>query len=60
MVVVERGVMHNFWTDTGAIFEEISTTNFNDDSIYEDSKINKMNREDRKTKLINWGYHQFD
>lgn len=58
--VIQRGVKHRFWTETGAIFEEISTTHFNDDSIYEDSKIASMPREERKTKLTNWGRHQFD
>ncbi len=58
--VIQRGVKHRFWTDTGAIFEEISTTHFNDDSIYEDPKIARMPREERKTVLVNWGRHQFD
>lgn len=58
--VIQRGVKHRFWTDTGVIFEEISTTHFNDDSHYEDPKIAKMAREERKTKLVNWGRHQFD
>ena len=58
--VIQRGVKHKFWTKTGAIFEEISTTHFNDDSLYEDPKIAKMPREERKTKLTNWGRHQFD
>ena len=58
--VIQRGVPHSFWTDIGAIFEEISTTHHNNDSIYEDQAINKMPREERKTKLINWGIHQFD
>lgn len=58
--VIQRGQKHRFWTETGAIFEEISTTHFNDDSLYEDPKIAKMAREDRKTKLTNWGRHQFD
>ena len=58
--VIQRGVKHKFWTDMGAIFEEVSTTHFNDDSLYEDPKIAKMPREMRKTKLTNWGRHQFD
>jgi len=58
--VIQRGVKHKFWTKTGAIFEEISTTHFNDDSMYEDPKIAKMSREARKTKLANWGRHQLD
>ncbi len=58
--IIQRGVKHKFWTTTGAIFEEISTTHHNDDSMYEDPKIAKMAREERKTKLNNWGRHQFD
>lgn len=60
VLVVQRGVKHRFWTDSGVIFEEVSSTHFNDDSFYEDHSINKMAREDRKTVLINWGRHQFD
>lgn len=59
VVVVERGAWHSFRTDRGAIFEEISTTHFNDDSFYEDKSINKLPRAARKTKLVNWGRHQF-
>lgn len=58
--VVQRGVKHRFWTVDGVIFEEVSTTHFNDDSMYEDPKIAKLPREMRKTKLDNWGRHQFD
>lgn len=57
---VPRGVWHGFKTQTGVIFEEVSTASFNDDSFYIDRKIAKMNREDRKTHLVNWGRHQFD
>jgi N-acetylneuraminate synthase len=60
IAVVPRGAWHYFWTETGAIFEEVSTTHFNDDSFYEDREIAKMPREARKTKLINWGRHQFE
>jgi sialic acid synthase SpsE/mannose-6-phosphate isomerase-like protein (cupin superfamily) len=58
--IIQRGMKHRFWTDTGAIFEEISSTHFNDDSYYEDPKIRNAPRESRKTKLSNWGRHQFD
>lgn len=58
--VVQRGTKHRFWTETGVIFEEVSTTHFNDDSFYEDPKIRNLPREERKTKLVNWGRHQFD
>lgn len=59
-LLVPRGVWHSFWTPSGAIFEEVSTTHFNDDSFYEDKAINSLAREERKTKLTNWGRNQFD
>jgi N-acetylneuraminate synthase len=59
-LLVQRGVRHRFWTDEGAIVEEVSTTHFDDDSMYEDPAITVIRREDRKTKLVNWGRHQFD
>ncbi len=34
-VVVERGVNHSFSTESGCVFEEISTTHYVDDSYYE-------------------------
>ncbi|MCL5030743.1 MAG: N-acetylneuraminate synthase family protein [Bacteroidetes bacterium] len=59
-LIVQQGVWHKFWTNSGVIFEEVSTTHFNDDSFYEDKSINRLTREQRKTKLTNWGVHQFD
>ena len=59
IVLVPRGVWHGFSSSEGAIFEEVSTTHFNDDSYYADQRINKMARDERKTRLINWGRHQF-
>lgn len=50
MVTVERGMRHAFSSETGVIFEELSTTHFNDDSYYEDKTINRNSR--RKTNLI--------
>jgi N-acetylneuraminate synthase len=41
---------HAFSSETGVIFEELSTTHFNDDSYYEDKTINRNSR--RKTNLI--------
>jgi len=57
-----RGVWHGFRTDTGVVFEEISTTSLETqgDSYYIDKRISAMPREARKTKLLNWGRHQFD
>lgn len=60
VVLVPRGAWHSFRSEQGAIFEEISTTHYNDDSFYEDRTINQLKREDRKTKLINWGFRQFN
>lgn len=37
-VVIERGVSHSFHSETGCVFEEISTTHYNDDSFYEDAE----------------------
>ncbi|MEK7090343.1 MAG: cupin domain-containing protein, partial [Patescibacteria group bacterium] len=57
---VPRGIVHAFGSDTGVIFEEISTTNHPDDSYYADKAISKLPRDFRKTYLLNWGRHQFD
>jgi N-acetylneuraminate synthase len=45
---------HKFHTLDGAIFEEVSTTHYNEDSLYEDEKIARFPREKRKTKIDNW------
>lgn len=57
---IPRGVWHGFGTETGAIVEEVSTTSFGSDSFYVDRQIAKLARDDRKTRLVNWGRHQFD
>ncbi|MDJ0847523.1 MAG: N-acetylneuraminate synthase family protein [Myxococcota bacterium] len=59
-LLVQPGVWHEFWTDTGAIVEEVSTTHFNDDSFYADKRINKLPRSARKTVVDNWGRFQID
>jgi N-acetylneuraminate synthase len=40
IITVEPGVHHEFSTANGAIFEEISSTHFKDDSFYVDPAIN--------------------
>lgn len=50
MVTVERGVDHAFGSETGAIFEELSTTHFQGDSYYSEPSINANPQ--RKTHLI--------
>lgn len=49
------GTWHRFWTDVGCIVEEVSTTHFNNDSIYRDKMINELPREARKTVVKHWG-----
>ena len=53
--VVLPGAWHKFRTETGCVVEEISTTHFNNDSIYKDSAINDLMREERKTVVKHWG-----
>ena len=53
-ILVEPGKWHKFHTLDGAIFEEVSTTHFNNDSYYEDERIARLPREARKTVIPNW------
>ena len=55
--LVQQGVWHSFWTETGVIFEEISTTHYADDSFYEDKAINARGNA-RKTVVNQWGRYQ--
>jgi N-acetylneuraminate synthase len=57
-LLVQQGVWHRFWSETGVIFEEISTTHYNDDSFYEDKEINRLDRSQRKTVVNHWGRYQ--
>lgn len=57
---IPRGTGHEFGTETGVIFEEVSTTDYTGDSYYTDQEIAKIPRDDRKTYLENWGRYQFD
>ncbi|MEI7529713.1 MAG: N-acetylneuraminate synthase family protein [Elusimicrobiota bacterium] len=52
IIVVERGVEHSFRSAAGAVFEEVSTTHFKEDSFYKDPAI--MQNKDRKTELTFW------
>lgn len=49
--LVEREQMHAFSTETGMIFEEISTTHIRGDSIYEDQSV-PSDPTTRKTKIV--------
>jgi N-acetylneuraminate synthase len=53
-ILVKPGEWHKFHTLHGAIFEEISTTHYNNDSLYEDERIARLPREARKTVVPNW------
>ena len=52
MVVIEKGAKHSFSSKCGAIFEEISTTYYADDSFYDDREISK--NPERKTYMTFW------
>jgi sialic acid synthase SpsE/quercetin dioxygenase-like cupin family protein len=52
ILTVEVGVRHSFSSPDGAVFEEISSTHYVDDSFYTDESINANT--ERKTKLSVW------
>jgi sialic acid synthase SpsE/quercetin dioxygenase-like cupin family protein len=52
VIVVQRGVRHMFHTESGVVFEEISSTHYRDDSYYTDPAIHANT--DRKTLLTYW------
>jgi len=52
MIIIERGKKHAFSSKNGAIFEEISTTHFLEDSFYDDVEVKK--NKDRKTYMTFW------
>jgi len=54
LFLVEPNSWHKFSTLDGVIFEEISTTHYNDDSFYQDDYIASLPREERKTVVENW------
>ncbi len=52
VITVHRGVRHKFQSATGVVFEEISSTHYQDDSFYTDPAVNANPR--RKTQLTYW------
>lgn len=48
-ILVKPGQWHKFQTLDGAIFEEVATAHMNDDSFYEDERISRIPRQNRKT-----------
>ncbi len=55
VTLVQPGVWHHFWSDTGCVVEEVSTTHYNNDSVYNDRRINELERSERKTVVKHWG-----
>jgi sialic acid synthase SpsE/mannose-6-phosphate isomerase-like protein (cupin superfamily) len=53
-LIVEPGVVHGFATETGCIFEELSTTQLPQDSVYVDPAIQRLDPMKRKTILESW------
>ena len=53
-LLVAPGEWHKFHTLDGCVFEEISSTAFVNDSFYEDTTIDRLPREARKTKVDHW------
>jgi quercetin dioxygenase-like cupin family protein len=54
MQLIERGQTHEFSSDTGCIFEEISTTHVPKDSHYQDRRIAARDPMARKTLVEAW------
>jgi len=60
-MMVMPGIWHDFQSKNGAVIEEISTTHFSNDSVYEDPSIRSRPLADRKYRVKNWGrYELFD
>ena len=57
-LTVLPGVWHCFYSASGCIFEEVSTTHFNEDSVYKEKSIQALKREERKTIVDHWGRFQ--
>ena len=52
IILVEQGVKHSFRSEAGAIFEEVSSTHYPDDSYYDDLEI--LKNKNRKTEMTFW------
>lgn len=59
-ITVMPGVWHQFKSENGCVFEEISTTAYPSDSYYRDPKITQLTSEQRKTKVDHWGRFVID
>ena len=59
-ITVMPGVWHQFKSENGCVFEEISTTAYVADSYYRDKKITQLTSKQRKTKVDHWGRFVID
>lgn len=57
-LTVLPGIWHRFWSESGCVFEEISTTAHPYDSVYRDPEINRLSSAQRKTVVDHWGRFQ--
>jgi len=57
-LTVLPGVWHGFSSPEGSVFEEISSTAYPNDSVYQDPKINQTSEHQRKTIVDHWGRFQ--
>ena len=57
-LTVLPGVWHCFYSKEGCIFEEVSTTHYNEDSVYKEKSIQNLKRDERKTVVDHWGRFQ--
>ena len=58
VVTVLPGLWHEFSSETGCVFEELSTTALADDSYYHDPAIARLTSAQRKTVVDHWGRFQ--
>ena len=59
-ITVMPGVWHQFKSESGCVFEEISTTAYPNDSYYRDPAIVNLTSDQRKTKVDHWGRFVID
>ena len=52
IVHIPKNSKHSFYSKNGALFEEISTKHFSDDSYYTDQEIMKNEKRKSKIKLL--------
>ena len=52
VVTIPHGIKHSFWTKSGAVIEEVSSSYSSDDSFYSDAAI--TSNKNRKTFVSHW------